>query len=205
MSSISAAVPSVLGIFIFRKLPSEIKSLLVLLSASISCDVISLILINNHLNSWPVVNIFIIIQFVLFFYLFDVQHRSVLLLWLFFGCILFGIANFLFVQGPFTFNSFSSYTFGILIIAKTLTYLHRTMLEMPVERIENLPHFWLAFGVLTYYGGNFFLFLFNNFMTTTFKEGNLIIWSFHNSLNVLKNCFIFIALWKAKTDSMSIS
>lgn len=74
---------------------------------------------------------------------------------------------------------------------------------MPSERVYKLPLFWIAFGVLVYYGGTLFLFLFNNYLIERLPQSHQTIWILHNLLNVTKNVFLVAALWTQYTNRTS--
>jgi hypothetical protein len=89
----------------------------------------------------------------------------------------------------------------MLVLA--LTYLYRLFRELPVERVQDMPMLWIAFAVLIYFGGTLFLFLFNNYLIDNEPGTHRAIWVLHNMLNVSKNVFLSIALWKHYKQSTS--
>ena len=81
------------------------------------------------------------------------------------------------------------------MIITVLTFLYNLMQDMPVERVQTLPLFWLSFAILIYYGGTLFLFLFNNFLITHLPKSHQTIWTLHNLINITKNVFLFLTVW----------
>jgi hypothetical protein len=57
--------------------------------------------------------------------------------------------------------------------------------------IEKSPLFWVNIGLLTYFSGAFFTFIFSKYILT-----DTPFWILHNVSNVLKNMFLAIGLWK---------
>jgi hypothetical protein len=112
------------------------------------------------------------------------------------GFTALSILNLIFLQGPFEFNTYSTYTGGFLLILYALFYLHKLIQETPVEKIEALPMLWISFGILTYFGGTSILFLSNNFLIANRPRDHQTIWILHNFFNILKNVLFAIALWK---------
>lgn len=191
------------GIFQWKWLGDNLKLLFWVIVASVSADAISLILINQGITTWPVINLFFFIQFWLLFKILNEPGKVEALRFLFLACIAFSLMDFLFIQGPQTFNSYATYASGILIIILALRFLYQLLTEMPVAKVQTLPLFWLAFGVLLYYGGNLFLFLFNNYLIAHLPKHHESIWQLHNILNISKNVFFFVTLWinyKSKTS-----
>lgn len=82
------------------------------------------------------------------------------------------------------------------MIFYSLIYLYDLFRDLPVERIQDMPMLWVIFGFLFYYGGTLFLFLANNIVLESNLESHRAIWVLHNILNVMKNVFLSIALWK---------
>ena len=188
-------MPLILGLFYWKWLQGNLRLLVWLVILSAVADAISLLLVNNGINTWPVLNSFQIAQFILLFLAFNFQKKASPLRIFFYSCIGFALFNYLFLQTPKTFNTFTAYVCGILMIVSALSFLYQLMIAMPVERVNRLPLFWLSFGVLVYYGGTLFLFLFNNYLVAHLPNSYLSIWILHNTLNITKNAFLFVALW----------
>ena len=195
MSLASALILLLIGFLQWKWLQGSVKLIFWVVVASVTADVVSLLLMNNRINTWPVINLFFLIQFGLLFQILGANGNTSFIQIILWGCIAFGLFDLFFFEGPKTFNSYSSYATGILMIISALTYLYKLLSEMPVEKVHTLPLFWLAFGVLVYYGGNLFLFLFNNYLITHLPQNHQSIWELHNVLNISKNVFFFVTLW----------
>ncbi len=195
ISSSSALIPLLFGLFRWKWLHGNLKLILWLEILSVVADAISLLLVNNGINTWPIINLFLIIQFTLLFLAFKFQRKAFVLRMFFLCCFIFALFNYLFLQTPKTFNTFTFYACAILMIISALSFLYRLMIEMPEEGVHRLAMFWLAFGVLVYYGGTLFLFLFNNYLAAHLPKSYSTIWILHNVLNITKNVFLFMAIW----------
>ena len=193
-STFSVLAPLILG-FYSRNWPNRVSRLLILLCvASIISDIISLILTSKRINNWPVGNLYLLVQFVILFKVVN-DGTNKLFNAAFVICLCFSSFDFLVLETPTVFNSFSAYANGILMIILSLSFLRTVMIEMPVERVQSLPMFWVSFGVLLYYGGNVFLFLFNNYLIEHLPYNYKVVWMLHNTLNIFKNLFLFLGLW----------
>jgi hypothetical protein len=159
-------------------------------------DGISLIMVYKELNSWPIVNLFFLAQFVVMYFVFSSEYRSRFNKVAFCVFFVYAIVNYFFLQTPGYFNSNTSYAGALIMLLLALFYLFRLFRELPVERVQDLPMLWISFAVLIYFGGTLFLFLFNNYLITNEPGTHRIIWVLHNMLNVAKNVFLSIALWK---------
>jgi hypothetical protein len=196
ISSTSALIPFLIGIFSLKDHSSESKLILSLILFSILSDIIALTILKFGITTWPIFNLYYLIQFVLLskVYILVLYPKGINMVLISF--IVISILNMVFIQGPFLFNTYTTYIGGLILITYALLYLHKLMREIPVEKIENLPMLWITFAVLTYFGGTSILFLFNNYMIANQPENHQIIWLLHNVLNILKNILFAIALWK---------
>ncbi len=72
----------------------------------------------------------------------------------------------------------------------SLVKLMNRITEAPVLKV---PFTWFVFAVLTYYAGNFVVFLVNNYVPLDVHPR---IWAIHNLMNITKNILFAIALWQ---------
>jgi hypothetical protein len=194
LSFLSAALPLGFGLFQWRRLSKDLKMVVLLAALSLVADTTALVLANHKINTWPIVNSFLLAQSVLLFYALK-KHQPISVKGVFYGCAMFNLINFLFIQGPRTFDSYSSYPTAIVMIGVALYFFLHLMKEMPAERVQALPLFWIAVAVLGYYGGNIFVFLFNNYILNQMAERHPYMWTVHNIINTAKNILMFAALW----------
>jgi hypothetical protein len=205
VSIFSAFIPLGAGLFQWRQLEGNLKWIVWLGVTSLISDGVSFLLIDQHVTTWPLLNLFYTVQLVILFSVLHHQRKIMVPQIALYGCVIFSIVNFLFIQTPTTFNTYTAYAGGILMITLSISYLYALMNDLAAERVYNIPGFWLAFGVLVYYGGTLFLFLFNNYLVARLPESHQLIWVLHNALNITKNIFLFAALWvhyKSKTSPL---
>jgi hypothetical protein len=167
---------------------------------SVITDLISILFIKYSVNAntYLILNIYLIGQFSLLVLVFRKQfrnkHLADIILLIF---ILFCIINISFFQGPWVFNSVSNALASLILICFCIFYLYRLLNELPVVHIQSLPMLWISFAVLAYYGGNFFLFLVNNYLTYDESGTHKLMWILHNLLNITKNILFAIGLWQS--------
>lgn len=204
ISSISVLIPLIIGAIQWKNLSKKFKLVFYVLACAALSDIISLFCIRNGINNWPIVNAFFIFQFLLFylFFLSDYPKHFFLNL-LFSGFLLYSILNYLFLETPVKFNEYTSYTGALFMMVLALAVLLRLLRDLPAERVKDLPMLWIAFAVLVYFGGTLFPFLFNNYLIANLPSKHKVIWIVHNMLNVMKNVFLAIALWKHYRQSIS--
>jgi hypothetical protein len=204
----SILLPLSIALLHGRTMPRELKPLCLILVISLVCDILAFSLARNSINTHWIGNVYLASQFSLLALVFrmHVQSRkvvdSVLIAFLLFFTI-----NISFFQGPLVFNSVSNVVACLILIAFCLFYFYRLLNELPIVHIQQLPMLWITFAVLTYYGGNFFLFLVKNYLTYGEAGSHKVMWILHNLLNILKNILFAVALWQSyrKVKSFTLS
>lgn len=201
-SSLSALLPLGIGLFHFKRISFRLKSIVWLAIASIVADALSLLLLSNGKGTWFIVNLFFIAQFTLLYACFRRSLSNRYLDGVFWLFIAFAILNYAFWEQPNTFNTSTAYVGGIFLILIALLYLQKLLKKNVTESVMNLPLLWISYGILTYYAGTLFLFLFNNYLVKHSPENHYYIWMLHNLLNITKNVFFSVALWKSYKAKM---
>lgn len=207
-SSGSVVIPLTLVILHGRKMSRELKPLFWILLISLLSDALALILMQYSIHTHFIGNFYLIAQFSLLVLIFRKQLQNsqvidfVLILFM-----VFFVVNISFFQGPWVFNSVSNVVACLILIAFCIFYLYRLLNELPIVHIQQLPMLWISFAVLTYYGGNFFLFLAKNYLTYGEAGSHKVMWILHNLLNIIKNSLFAVALWQSyrKVKSFSLS
>jgi hypothetical protein len=194
----SIIIPMGLALVHGSKLPQNLKPLWLTLIFSLVCDVVSYFLAKNSINTHWVGNIYLVIQFSLIIWLFREQFQNkrfndvILILF-----VVFYVLNLVFFQGPWVFNSVSNVVACLILISLCLYFFHRLLNDLPIVHIHRLPMLWISFAVLTYYGGNFFLFLVKNYLSYGEAGTHKLMWILHNLLNIIKNVLFAIGLWQS--------
>jgi hypothetical protein len=200
LSSSSVLIPLALYFLNRAKISPDLKPLAIILSISLLCDVLSLILRNYSVNTYPLGNFYLFAQFSILYFLFFRQlNKPHILKWIF---ILF-IAVSAFIisfENPFILQTVSTTVGSIILMSLSLYYLYTLLVQLPAIYIHRLPFMWISFAVLAYYAGNLFLFLLSNYLGS---DSVRMIWMLHNFLNVSKNILFAIAIWQASLNTKS--
>jgi hypothetical protein len=147
----------------------NLRPMRLVLLLSVITDLISILFIKYSVNAntYLILNIYLIGQFSLLVLVFRKQfrnkHLADIILLIF---ILFCIINISFFQGPWVFNSVSNVAASLVLIGFCICYFYRLLNDLPIVHIQRLPMLWISFAVMTYYAGNFFLFLVSNYLPT---------------------------------------
>jgi len=204
----SVFIPLSIALVHWKKAWDDLKPLCLILILSLASDLLSLLFIQYSFNTYLIGNIYLSVQFSIILWIFRKQlpypHVTDIILLLF---ILFSSINILFFQGPWIFNSVSNVVASLILIAFSLFYFYRLLNDLPIVHIQHLPMLWITFAVLTYYAGNFFLFLVNNYLIYSESGPHKLMWILHNLLNITKNILFAIALWQSyrKVRSSTLS
>jgi|JI10StandDraft_1071094.scaffolds.fasta_scaffold656717_2 hypothetical protein len=198
ISATSVLVPIILAGIQWKRLSGELSLLRWILIASFLADVLSLILIKNSISPTPLGNAYLLIQFSLLIYMFSHSKKKKFILATIYSIyLIFYIINLVFFQSFFEFNTHSIVVSSLILMFISTHYLYKLLNELPIVYIDKLPMLWVAFAVLFYYSGTFFLFLANNYLLKVFEDDYALLWTLHNLLNVTKNLLFAVALWQS--------
>lgn len=90
-----------------------------------------------------------------------------------------------------------TYTFILLIIQSLATFYMLTQ-RLTHLNITCSPIFWVNTGVLIYFSGTFFLFLFNDYILKFYPKVQIQLWIINSIVNVFYNTFFSIGYWKLR-------
>lgn len=200
----SVLVPLLIGISINRRRDSYVKILIIGLLISAFTDSINLLFFRrNHLPTAILFHIYTVLEFcvlaLLYKHLFHkerIKKNINIVILLFFVFKILDISFFTSIQESdtlaMTLESVVMITFGIL-------YFDQVLREMVIPNLEKHPVFWINSGILIYFSGSLFLFLFSDFIFSF--SGQISYWSFwsiHSLLTIIKYTLFSIGLWLQK-------
>jgi hypothetical protein len=193
----SVFVPLILSLTRFRGLNKELRYLSYIIFVSAGCDTISLALAMNRINSLPLTNLYLLLQFHFLVAIFKLHYGQNRVLTVAYGCTL---ASFLigafFFDGFWKLNPLFVTSSSLLLMMLSLTYFYLLLTRLPIVHIHRTPMLWVSFAVLFYYSGNFFQFLITNYILGDTDVARML-WIMHNLLNILKNVLFTIAIWQS--------
>ncbi|HEY5746787.1 MAG TPA: hypothetical protein VIU12_11965 [Chryseolinea sp.] len=117
--------------------------------------------------------------------------KRFLTLVIFFTIIWF--VNILFIQKMY-FNSFSAAFVNFVMMAYTVTYFYRLLIDLPAQHLQQVPLFWVSTGFLVQGAGAFFLYLFTDYLTKFFFNDVLIYWTIHNLMNIFELILVIVGV-----------
>jgi len=153
---------------------------------------------SQEINSLPALHLFTAVQFVLLVYilgkalspLYSIRLLNNLII-LF---ILFVFIDAIFLSGINNFSTYSRPLASLILIFLVLSFFYNTLKELKIESLDKEPVFWLNIGVLLYFSGSLFIFLFTNYFQAS-NEALLTLWGIHAIFNIILNFTYAIALW----------
>ncbi len=200
----SAFVPTIIGLINLRLKSHLLKSLWLLIFLAFAIDILG-VSIRSFSNEFG--NAYRLIEFILLLrvYYFAFESRA-LKGFVAIGLIytIFFVADLFFFQ-PAQLNSFSITLTSLVFIIFSILYFLKLMRDLPTTQIQKLPMFWINTAVLVYFAGSFFVFLLRNYLIEVLHDNQILYWSFHNILNIIKNLLFAIGLWQGIRKPLSNS
>lgn len=194
-SIFSALIPLIVGLIRFKDRTFELKLICIL---SILGFFLDLIPIPKPIFSNEAANTFLIIEFctLLLIYVRTLKLKSKV--WIILATILYFtifIAE-IYYSSKTEINSYSLTYTSLLFLFFSVRYFYFLLRDLPTDKIQRLPMFWINTGVLIYFAGGLFLFAMRNYLIEAFHDNQTMYWSFHNFLNIVKNLLFAVALWQ---------
>lgn len=107
--------------------------------------------------------------------------------------LVFWFANILFIQKTY-FNSYSASILNFIIMACSVLYFYRLMMDLPKRYLRQIPMFWISTGLLVQSAGATFLYLFTAYLTKFFFDDVLIYWTFHSLMGIVQLVLIIVGV-----------
>jgi hypothetical protein len=196
-------VPIGIAIKKYRTIPPEIKVLFYSLVVSVALYVTSTLLATNHISNTFVIHADTIIESLFlsrFYYI--ISHRPVVRQWIRWLAILFPLfccINILFLQDLYHHNTYSRPLEAIIFISLSMNYWWHTGNSEAADSWVNMPLNWIISGLLLYFSGALFLFVFSNFLAYRYSTAvNLLAWNMHATLLIIMYLLFAIGFIKYK-------
>lgn len=191
------------ALVIYRRLTNELKAFSWYLFTMGIIQLVSLILWTCHINNLPILHIYVPLSFLLlcrFYYvLFKGLINVQIIIWCAVIFTLLSIANSVFLQHLFIFNSYALTLHSVLVIILSITasgaFLNKELISRFRARLPGLNL--INGGILIYHSSALLIFYFGNLITHRYSVlVNKYTWIAHSFLSVVMYlCFIF-GLWK---------
>ena len=199
-SNLSVIFPLIVYLARIKHAPRKVHIIGLLVAASGISDLAGFVLFKEQQSTAVLFNIYYAISFLLlswFYYdiLFIKSRRVVVLIGLAVYLQSFVLVT-LFVQGFFEYQTLMWIITGVLMIVYSIAYFVYSLSILPSMNSMYYAPVWINTGVLIYFVLNLFLFILSNHVLTRLdSEMSMLIWSFHNVNNILKNILFAIGIF----------
>jgi hypothetical protein len=108
--------------------------------------------------------------------------------------IIFSIVNGVYFQKE-TINSFSAALLALYILFFCIVYFYKLLRELPADRIQTLPLFWIVSALFFIQSGKLVLQSVVHYMTTIRNDDLIVLWSIYNGLAIINNFITAYGVW----------
>lgn len=84
---------------------------------------------------------------------------------------------------------------SIILICSAVYYFKVMLSKLEFDTPWSNPFFWINSGVLLYFSGGFFIFIFSDYRDVS---NTINLWDIHNIIHIIYNILIIIGFWKAR-------
>jgi hypothetical protein len=184
----------------FRSQPKAFRWLAFLIFFSLACDLaaISALFLSRTYgasniagNIHTLFNPMFLSAF--FFHLIGGRRFGYILIILNSALFAFSLAN-LSLDTP-THSNFNTLAESFLILSLSIIYYFRLLKQLPSERVQLLPAFWVVCGFFISTSGKLIIFTVSSYMIKVMPENLRLLVIIHNLLSILGNLLIIYGLW----------
>lgn len=187
ISFYSIFVPVLVSFFYFRRVLKTTKLLITYVFVTCIIEVAAAVFFSWNMNNLFTFHLHTFAEFILLSLIFIRLLRSPMIKtfaqFLLYGVTVFGIVSILFYQGILEFNSLHRHVEGTVLIFYLLIYFNEQRKYIQ-DSFWDSPYNLFCSVLMLYFVGNFFVFIFGNFM---FSSGDDSAWVIHGILNTLLN------------------
>lgn len=199
ISTYSILPPLVVGLIFYKKLNTNLKLLNIFLWFCLAIELGSHMLIAYKTSNLFLSHIYVPVEFIFISWIYQRSlNHYFTVQWLRTICaafVAFCIFNILFIQSIWELNNYPRALESLIMIIYSLFYFYKIFQEAKIKYLEKEYLFWLSVGVLVYFSGSLFIFIFSNFMIGEEKIYRYYIWEIHGALNILLHITFTIAIW----------
>lgn len=202
ISAASVLIPFLLLIFKYKAFNKTLKALFIYVCSSIISELLGLLSLEFPQLGIPISYSFALLEFsiiaYLFFYEFEktsikkyIQYLIIIFFTISFGiwCISQKLELAEEVTSPLEFA---------LIIILSITYFYKIFIELSIPHLTNHPFFWFNSAFLLYFGTNFLIFLFHNYVQVSSKNVISLMGCLHLLMCIIYNIMLSIGICKVK-------
>lgn len=189
----------VFGISRYSKLEGNQKLLVFLAGIALLTEIISIVLLENGVNTYPLFHIYAPIEYAIIVLIFansvfEASEKKGLIISVLIVFV-YGIANSIFWQSIKEPNTNITTVTSLLITSISIYSLFRILSTMKYSRVETSSFFWVVVGMLIYFPTSFMLFAYSNWLKPIDPQDSINVWVVHVIFNTIHYLCFNIALW----------
>jgi len=192
-------LPLAVGITRFGKLSAPLRILCLLLGYSVLNTAITMWLAALEINNLFFFNIYTIVELALigwvFHTMFGSKNMKITVSILVITVLVFALSNILFMQNVDILDNLTLGVESLLFTLLALLFFYKVFRESKVQQLERYPLFWLNSGMLLYFAGNLFVFIFSNYILMETQNVFHAEWGIHSILQITSNLIYTIGIW----------
>lgn len=196
---LAGMVPVMIGIYRYKLLELPKRLILALMTCSVVANVVQVVLGLYKVNNLLVGHLYVLAEFSLIACIYKIILSKFIpakAFWvMLLGFIVFSLFNAFYIQGWQGTNSYQRTTECVLLFFVVLLYFYKTLKELQVQQIEREPMFWFSVGLLLYFSGALFIFIFSNYLLRYSQDLGITFWIVHDFFLILFYISATIALW----------
>lgn len=196
ISIISVLLP-IIKFFIIKIRTDAIRLLFALLCVSFAADIANEIYLKLGYRGAEIVNIYFPLQFILVSFIFALlcEKMKDLIYTLSIAFTMFFIINCLFWQPFSMFQSNAAVLQDVIIIVYTFVYFYFVLKELEIGHLLRYSSFWIVTSLFLYSLLSVYIFALANYVFVFLPEKYaMLLWTFHDLSNILKNIMFFLAM-----------
>ena len=199
ISAVAILLPIMVSFFHYKHIVKELKTVSIFLCFVAVFEIICIILANYSINNLPFLHLYTIFEFsflgLVFYQVFAHPSFKKAIIVTIIAFAAFAIINAFFIQTIYEFNTIAHAVESFLLILLALLFFFKVFHESAVMHLGKYPMFWINSGILIYFSGSFFLFIFSNYILMQSHDMLHAYRGIHSLLNILLNLFFAMGLW----------
>jgi hypothetical protein len=157
-------------------------------------------------NIW-IYNIFVPIHlgisFAVFYHILNLRLYKNAIILSVLPLLLFGMLNYLLIQGPFLYNTYTVIPARISVIALCIAYFKQLLEEPKIIVLHKEPLVWIVVGTFIYLSGSLPYFIMFRFLNKQNVDLSLLFLSINDTLNlILCSCYLISFLCKPQSPQL---
>ncbi len=191
-------VPWLAALYNRHTLTAPLRVIGLYFTVAVCTQSISFILWKLKINNLPVLHVYTVVEYLLLLWYFSIvlsdflPRRVFVLLAVCFP--LLSVADSLFVEKIYSFNTYSRSTEALILIFLAVCWFVKTV--SVAEMAANMPLHYVTAGLLIYFAGSVVLFSFRDLISQLNRTFLMNVWSIHTLLLLIFYTLTTIALWK---------